>query len=112
VIRIEDEGSCPWVTFRKAGDAEAWIARYATGKVFQQASEVRQLARPHTRAQTAPVVAVQLAVEADYALTSGATELRRLLRPFAFAIEGTELFRRAGEIKVEAEERCRRKGRG
>lgn len=196
VIRIEDEGSCPWVTFRKAGDAEAWIARYATGKaegegdrdhadfrfddhehsarvevtstgfgligvvltnvhlgnqidtsrffhghsssrvvdlgkiatdqvwihgphedamrllndpgetaafreVFQQASEVRRLARPHTRAQTAPVVAVRCAVEADQALTSGATELRRLLRPFAFAIEGTELFRRAGEIEAE-----------
>lgn len=51
--------------------------------VFQQAREVRRLARPHMRSQIAPVVAVRFAVEADHALTSGATELRRLLRPFA-----------------------------
>jgi hypothetical protein len=203
VIRIEDEVSCPWVTFRKAGDAETWIDRYASGEaegdedhtyfrfedhehsvsvavtslgfgligvvlthvhlgnqidtsrffnghspsrvvdlgsiatdqvwihghphedamrflgdsgetavlreVFQRASEVRRLARPHALGQTAPVDAVRVAVEADHALVGGATELRRLLRPFAFAIEGTELFRQAGEIEAEAEESRGRK---
>ena len=201
VIRIEDEVSCPWVTFRRAGDTEAWIDRYAAGgaegdedhayfrfddhehainvqvtspgfgligvvltsvhlgnqidtsrffnghspsrvvdlgkiatdqvwihghphkdamrllgdpeetaalrEAFQRASEVRRLARPHALAQTAPVAAVRLAIEADHALVGAATELRRLLRPFALAIEGTELFRQAGEIEAEAEKRRR-----
>jgi hypothetical protein len=78
-------------------------------EAFQRASEVRRLARPHALGQTAPVDAVRVAVEADHALVGGATELRRLLRPFAFAIEGTELFRRAGEIEAEAEESRGRK---
>jgi hypothetical protein len=199
VIRIEDEVSCPWVTFRKAGDAEAWIERYATGKaesdedhvyfqfdghehsvsvevtspgfgligvvltnvhlgnqidtsrffnghspsrvvdlgkittdqvwihghphedalrllgdpeetatfheVFQRASEVRRLAQTHALAKTAPVAVVRLAIEADHALMGAASELRRLLHPFAFAMESTELFRLAGEIEAEAEKR-------
>jgi hypothetical protein len=199
VIRIEDGVSCPWVTFRKAGDAEAWIDRYATGEAggdedhayfqfdahehkvsvevtspgfgligvvltnvhlgnqintsrffnghspsrvvnlrkiatdqvwlhghphedamrllgdpgetaalreaFQRASEVCRLAQPHLLAPTAPVDAVRVAVEADHALAGAATELRRLLRPFASAIEGTELFRRAGEIEAKAEKK-------
>ena len=204
MIQIEDEVSCPWVTFRKAGDAEAWIDRRGTGEVegdedhayfrfddrersvsvevtspgfgligvaltsvhlgnridtsrffnghspsrvvdlggiatdqvwihghphedamrllddpgetaalrevFQRAGEVRRLARPHVLAQAAPVDAVRVAVEADHALAGEATELRRLPRPFALAIEGTELFRRAGEIEAEAEKR-RARGR-
>jgi hypothetical protein len=31
VIALEDEVSEPWVTFRKAGDAESWIARRRAG---------------------------------------------------------------------------------
>jgi hypothetical protein len=203
VIRIEDEVSCPWVTFRKAGVAEAWIDRYATGEAegdedhtyfqfedhehsvsvsvtspefgligvvltnvhlgnqidtsrffnghspsravdlgkiatnqvwlhghphedamrllgdpgetavlreaFQRAREVRQFARPHALAQTVPVDAVRVAIKADHALAGASTELRRLLRPFALAIEGTALFRRAEEIEAEAEKRRGRK---
>ena len=199
VIRIEDEVSCPGVTFRRAGDAEAWIARYAAGAaegdedhayfrfddhelavdvqvtspgfgltgvvltnvhlgnridtsrffnghspsrvvdlkkitanqvwihghphedamrllgdpgetaalrdIFQRSREVRQLAWPQALARSAPVDAVRVAVEVDSALMYVAAELRRLLRPFAFAMEGTELYRRAGEIEAEAEKR-------
>lgn len=201
VILIEDAVFGPWVMFRKAGDTEAWIDRWAIGDdrdhayfmfndheysvrvevtspgfgligvvstsvylgnqidtsrlghgqapsrgidlgkittdqvwlhgpadamrhlddpgeiaafraAFQRASEVRRLARLHALAQTTPIDAVRVAVEADHALADAATELRRLLHPFALAIEGTELFRRAGEIEAEAEERCRHKGRG
>lgn len=199
VIQIEEEVSRPWVTFREAGDAEAWIDRHVAGEaeddedhayfrfdgrehgvdvqvtspgfgligvvltsaylgnridtsrffsghspsrvvdlatidtdqvwihgaphqdsmrllrdpresatlreVFWRAGEVRRLARTHELARIVPVDAVRAAVEADHALAGAATELRRLLRPFAFAIEDTELFRRATEIEIEAEQR-------
>jgi len=74
-------------------------------KVFQRAGDLRRRARPHAIDQTAPVDAVRAAVEADHALAGAAADLRRLLRPFALAIEGTELFRRAGEIETEVKKR-------
>ena len=75
----------------------------ALREAFQCASEVRRCARPHSLSQTTPVDAVRMAVEADHALMDGATELRRLLRPFAFAIEGTEK-ERTQELTPERKE--------
>jgi hypothetical protein len=84
---------------RTLGDAEEITA---TRTAFRLAREVRHLARPHLMARST-VDDVRNAAERDDALLASATDLRRVLSPFAHDIESTDLFRLAKELEVELE---------